>query len=98
MFPIHFLVQTMRQTEDFDPDLPNASAVLASLCCVITQYTKNPNAHLARLALELSQKLGKASYAESMFVTAIGQRMEEEWSRKLMQETASPVDNNNAIH
>ena len=88
----------MKPIEDFDPDLPNASAVLASLCCVITQYTKNPNAHLAKLALELSQKLGKASYAESMFVTAIVQRMEEEWSRKLMQETASPIDNNNVIH
>ena len=88
----------MKTTEDIDLDLPNACAVLASLCCVITQYSKNPNAHLARLALELSQKLGKPSYEESMFVTAIGQRMEEEWSRRLMQETGSPIVANTALH
>ena len=84
--------------EHYDPDLPDASSVLASLCCVITQYTKNPNAHLARLALELSRKLGSKPYYESTFVSAIGQRMEEEWSRKLMQETGSPVLPTTALH
>ena len=84
--------------EAFDPDLPTASAVLASLCCVITQYAKNPNADLARLALELSRKLGSKPYYESTFVSAIGQRMEEEWSRKLLQETGSPVIPTTALH
>ncbi|HYG33105.1 MAG TPA: hypothetical protein VD810_08965 [Methylophilaceae bacterium] len=84
--------------EDFDPDLPNASAVLASLCCVITQYSKNPNANLARLALELSRKLGSKTYYESSFISAIGLRLEEEWSRKLMQETGSPVITDTAVH
>lgn len=88
----------MNETEDFDPDLPNASAVLASLCCVITQYTKNPNVHLARLALELSRKLGSKPYSESTLVTSVGQRLQEEWSRKLMQETNSPVVINTAVH
>ena len=84
--------------ELFDPELPDASSVLASLCCVITQYTKNPNEQLARLALELSRKLGSKPYYESEFISAIGQRMQEEWSRKLMHETASPVMANPAIH
>lgn len=84
--------------EAFDPDLPDASFVLASLCCVITQYTKNPNENLARLALELSRKLGSKPYYESTFVSAIGQRMEEEWSRKLMQETGSPILQTTALH
>jgi hypothetical protein len=88
----------MNETEDFDPDLPNASAVLASLCCVITQYTKNPNANLARLALELSRKLGSKPYSESTLVTSVGQRLQEEWSRKLMQETGSPAAINTAVH
>jgi hypothetical protein len=89
----------MNTTEEaFDPDLPDASSVLASLCCVITQYTKNPNANLARLALELSRKLGSNAYYESTFVSAIGQRMEEEWSRKLLQETGSPILPTTALH
>jgi len=87
-----------RASEDFDPDLPNASAVLASLCCVITQYSKKPNANLARLALELSRKLGSKPYYESAYISAIGQRLEEEWSRKLMQETGSPVMTDTAVH
>lgn len=88
----------MKRHESFDPDLPTTSDVLASLCCVITQYTKNPSARLARLALDLSRKLGNEPYAESKLVTAVGERLQEEWSRKLMQETSSPQILNTAVH
>ena len=88
----------MNESELFDPDLPTASDVLASLCCVITQYTKNPSPQLARLALDLSRKLGTEAYSESTLITAVGQRLQEEWSRKLMQETASQLVSNTAVH
>lgn len=88
----------MKESEAFDPDLPTASDVLASLCCVITQYTKNPSPQLARLALDLSRKLGAEPYSESTLVIAVGQRLEAEWGRKLMQETSSPLVSNTAIH
>ena len=88
----------MNKSDAFDPDLPTVSDVLASLCCVITQYTKNPSAQLARLALDLSRKLGTEAYSESTLITAVGQRLQEEWSRKLMQETASPLLSTTAVH
>jgi len=48
----------------YDPDLPDAKAVMASLCCVASQYASNPSLELAQLAASLAHKLTAPQYAE----------------------------------
>ena len=64
----------------FDPDLPNANAVMASICCVATQYASNPSLDLAQLAASLAQKLTAPEYAESKLVTEVARRLMRQWS------------------
>jgi tRNA nucleotidyltransferase (CCA-adding enzyme) len=63
----------------FDPELPNANAVLASLCCVTARYASHPSAELAELALDLSRKLTAPQYAESKLVSEVAQRLMRDW-------------------
>jgi len=63
----------------FDPDLPNASAVMASLCCVATQYASQPSLELAKLAASLAHKLTAPQYAESKLVTEVAKRLVRQW-------------------
>lgn len=69
-----------RLTEaQFDPDLPNASAVMASLCCVATQYASHPSMELAKLAASLAHKLTAPQYAESKLVVEVAKRLVRQW-------------------
>lgn len=63
----------------FDPDLPNASAVMASLCCVATQYASQPSLELAKLAASLAHKLTAPQYAESKLVVEVAKRLVRQW-------------------
>lgn len=67
----------------FDPDLPNASAVMASLCCVATQYASQPSLELARLAASLAHKLTAPQYAESKLVVEVAKRLVRQWDEVL---------------
>ena len=69
----------MESTAVFDPDLPNASAVLASLCCVTARFASHPSAELADLAVELSRKLSAPQYAESKLVSEVARRLLKDW-------------------
>jgi hypothetical protein len=60
----------------YDPELPDANAVMASLCCVAAQYAGKPSLALAELAADLSRKLTAPQYAESRWLG----RSRSDWS------------------
>lgn len=73
----------MHSDPQFDPDLPNASAVMASLCCVATQYASQPSLELAKLAASLAHKLTAPQYAESKLVVEVAKRLVRQWDEVL---------------
>lgn len=75
--------KTQSAEAQFDPDLPNASAVMASLCCVATQYASQPSLELAKLAASLAHKLTAPQYAESKLVVEVAKRLVRQWDEVL---------------
>ncbi|MCC6302947.1 MAG: hypothetical protein IT489_09140 [Gammaproteobacteria bacterium] len=67
----------------FDPELPDAGAVMASLCCVATQYASRPSVELARTALNLAHKLTTAPYAETEQMAEVAQQLVRQWDQLL---------------
>ena len=63
----------------YDPDLPTASAVLASLSCVATQYASEPSLGLATLASSLAQTLTAPEYAETKLISTVAKRLIYQW-------------------
>lgn len=72
-------------------DLPDASAVMASLCCVAARYAANPSLELANLAAELSRQLSAPKYAESRLVSEVAQRLVKQWDAIVSEESAAYV-------
>lgn len=62
-----------------DPDLPNASAVMAAICCASSQYAVNPSTDLAILVLDLAHKLTAPHYAESKLIAEVAKRLVFQW-------------------
>ena len=84
-----------------DPDLPDASAVMASLCCVAAQYASNPSLELAALAASLSRKLAQPQYAESRLVSEVARRLVKQWEAIISERNmtfATVVPASPAIH
>jgi hypothetical protein len=69
--------------------LPNANAVMASLCCVAARYAANPSLELATLAAELSRQLAAPRYAESRLVSEVAQRLIQQWEGIVSERTAT---------
>lgn len=67
-------------SELYDPDLPDASSVMASLLCVATVYAGKPSLELAKLALSLAEKLTAPEYAESELICSVSRRLQIQWS------------------
>lgn len=63
----------------YDPDLPDASSVMASLLCVATVYAGKPSLELAKLALSLAEKLTAPEYAESELICSVSKRLQIQW-------------------
>lgn len=78
--------QQAETNAQFDPDLPTASAVMASLCCVAAQYASKPSIELAKLALDLAYKLTAPQYAESKLITEVAQQLVRQWKQVLYQQ------------
>lgn len=74
----------------FDPELPTASAVIASLCCVAAQYANSPSLELARLALDLARKLTAPQYAESKLIVEVAQQLVRQWDQVLHRQMNRP--------
>ena len=84
-----------------DYDLPNANAVMASLCCVAAQYAANPSLELATLAADLSRQLAAPKYAESRLVSEVAQRLVRQWDAIVSEESAtfaSIIPGSEAVH
>lgn len=77
--------QQVETNAQFDSDLPTASAVMASLCCVAAQYASKPSMELAKLALDLAHKLTAPEYAESKLITEVAQQLVRQWKQILYQ-------------
>lgn len=73
----------------YDPDLPDANSVIASLCCVATQYASRPSTELAQLALDLARKLAAPEYAESERISEIAQQLVKQWNGVLRERRAA---------
>ncbi len=73
------LVNVGEERAAFDPDLPNAHAVMAAICCVSARYAANPSLELALLASDLSFKLTAEAYAESVLIQDIARHLVRQW-------------------
>lgn len=73
----------IEQSELFDPELPDANAVLVSLSCVATRYAINPSEDLALLGWRLAQTLTAPEYAESGLVVSAARQLTQEWRHLL---------------
>lgn len=82
-------VNAQKTESQFDPDLPTASAVIASLCCVATLYASRPSADLARQALDLARKLTAPEYAESKLIVEVGRQLVRQWDRVLVRQMSA---------
>ncbi len=67
------------EQSEYDPDLPNASAVMAAICCVSSQYAVNPSTDLAILISDLTHKLATPQYAESKLIAEVAKRLAFQW-------------------
>ena len=69
----------------FDPDLPTASSVMASLNCVAVQFVMSPSIALAELAASLAYTLTAPEYAESPLIEAVAKNLVQQWDSVLYQ-------------
>jgi hypothetical protein len=86
---------------NFDPDLPNANAVMAAICCTSSQYVMNPSMDLAKLVAGLAHKLTAPQYAESRLVTEVAKRLVSQWDAIVEEQQAGLVNlmpGSNAVH
>ena len=93
--------QINKQQMEFDPDLPNANAVMAAICCVSSQYAVNPSVDLAMLVADLAHKLTAPQYAESKLVTEVAKRLVFQWDAIVNEQQAGLIASSplsNAIH
>lgn len=84
----------------YDPDLPDANAVLASLCCVAARYAARPSTDLAELAASLSRKLTAPQYAESRLVSEVAQRLVKQWESIVIEQSRrlAPTCQSGVLH
>ncbi|WP_020183964.1 MULTISPECIES: hypothetical protein [unclassified Methylotenera] len=67
----------------YDPDLPTAGDVMASLCCVATQYASEPSLDLALLGYGLAQTLTAPEYAETDLIVTVSKQLLDQWQSLL---------------
>lgn len=64
----------------YDPSLPDAESVMASLLYIATLYIRKPTDELARQALRLAETLTAPEYAESELICRVSRRMCVQWT------------------
>jgi hypothetical protein len=67
------------RSPQYDPEMPDASAVMASLLSVTTIYAGKPSLELAKLALSLAETLTAPEYAESDLICSVSKRIHMQW-------------------
>lgn len=92
------LVNVGEECAAFDPDLPNAHAVMAAICCVSGRFAANPSLELALLASDLSFKLTAEAYAESPLIADIARHLVRQWDDVVNRYDAMYVAANSTHH
>lgn len=64
----------------YDPSLPDAESVMASLLYIATLYIKKPTYDLAKQALRLAETLTAPEYADSELICSVSRRMCVQWT------------------
>ncbi len=64
----------------YDPSLPDAESVMASLLYIATLYIKKPTYELAKQALRLAETLTAPEYADSELICRVSRRMCVQWT------------------
>lgn len=67
------------QSDLYNPEMPDASNVMASLLCVTTTYAHRPSYELAKLALRLAETLTAPEYAETELICQVSKRIHRQW-------------------
>jgi hypothetical protein len=67
----------------YDPDLPDANAVLSAISCVSVRYVISPSFELAKLAFSLAKKLSAPQYAESKLIPQVAEQLQSQWDEIL---------------
>lgn len=92
------LVNVGEERATFDPDLPDANAVMAAICCVSARFAANPSLELALLASDLSFKLTAEEYAESPLISGIARHLVKQWDVVVNQYDAMLLAANSTHH
>lgn len=79
------MAKSKQKSALYDPDLPTANEAMASLCCVATQYAKEPSLDLATLASSLAHTLTAPEYAETKLIAAVAKRLVYQWDSVLRE-------------
>ena len=85
----------------YDPDLPEANAVMASLCCEAARYASHPSTDLAQLAASLARKLTAPQYAgSSRLVNEVAQRLVRQWEAIVVEQSrhVAPAYQSGIVH
>ena len=77
---------------NFDPDLPNANAVMAAICCSSSQFVMNPSIDLAQLVADLAHKLSTPRYAETKLIKEVAKRLMVQWDAILHEQQAGLME------
>ena len=64
----------------FDSELPNASAVMAAICCATSQFAANPSLDLAELVEDLAYTLSAPEYAETPLISQVAEQLLHQWA------------------
>ncbi len=73
--------QAIKHRSDlYDPTMPDANSVMASLLCVTTTYANRPSLELAKLALNLAETFTAPEYAETALLCEVSKRVYRQWN------------------
>lgn len=92
------LINVGEERASFDPDLPDANAVMAAICCVSARFAANPSLELALLASDLSFKLMAEEYAETPLIADIACHLVKQWDAVVNQYDAMLLAENSTHH
>lgn len=82
----------------FDPELPTAAAVMASLNCVAVSYAKKPSYSLAVLASHLAYTLTAPEYSENELINEVACNLVFQWHQVLLSHQNESLDRNDQVY
>lgn len=81
----------------YDPTMPDANSVMASLLCVTTIYATRPSYELATMALNLAETFTAPEYAETELLCEVSRHVHQQWN-EVVRTYADLADNITPLH